>query len=127
VKFLVDNALSPLVAKLLREAGHDAVHVRDYNLQRASDGEIFDRAATELRVVVSADTDFGTLLTLRQAVRPSVVLFRGPTSRGPQAIAGRLVAELPVTAAALEAGCILTIEPGRCRVRLLPIGQPRTS
>jgi predicted nuclease of predicted toxin-antitoxin system len=124
VRFLIDNALSPIVARSLREAGHDAVHVRDYNLQRASDGEIFERAATELRVVVSADTDFGTLLALRQAIRPSVVLFRGPTSRAPEALATRLIAELPATTAALDQGCILTIEPGRCRLRLLPIGLP---
>lgn len=122
MKFLIDNALSPIVAQRLREAGHDAVHVREYGLQRASDTDIFERAATELRVVVSADTDFGTLLALRQAVRPSVILFRGPTGRAPEAVAARLITELPQTASAIERGCILTIEPGRCRVRLLPIG-----
>ena len=41
MKFLVDNALSPLVAERPRQSGHDSVHVRDYVLQAADDEEIF--------------------------------------------------------------------------------------
>ena len=46
----MDNALSPMVAERLREAGHDANHVRDYGLHGAGDDEIFERARDEDRI-----------------------------------------------------------------------------
>lgn len=64
MRFLVDNALSPVLANLLSRAGHDALHVRTIDLQRAEDLVIFDKAAAEDRIVVSADTDFGGRLTV---------------------------------------------------------------
>jgi len=107
MRFLVDNALSPILATLLSQAGHDALHVRTIELQQAEDIVILDKAAADNRIVVSADTDFGALLAARNVQKPSVIQFRGPGSRKPDAL--------------LERGSIVTFEPSRIRVRALPI------
>jgi predicted nuclease of predicted toxin-antitoxin system len=122
VRFLIDNALSPILAEQLEEAGHDTAHVRDYDMQAASDEEILIRAQHEQRVVVSADTDFGTLLATRREPEPSVVLFRHGTERRPERQAETLLSNLESIEADLAAGSVVVIEPSRIRVRSLPLG-----
>lgn len=121
MRFLVDNALSPVLATLLEQAGHDALHVRSIGLHRSDDVVIFDRAAAEDRIVVSADTDFGALLATRSAQKPSVIQFRGRGSRKPGALASAIISNLPQVVDALQSGSIVTFEPSRVRVRALPI------
>ena len=121
MRFLIDNALSPVVAIELNRAGHDAVHVRDLGMQAASDEETFDRARTEERVVVSADTDFGTLLAARKEISPSVILFRHGSQHRPADQAALLKNNLPQLVSALEDGSIVVIEPDRIRIRALPL------
>lgn len=121
MKFLIDNALSPTVAVALRQAGHETDHIRDRGLSSAADWEIFDLAAREDRIVVSADTDFGTLLALRQESKPSVILFRGATPRRPADQVALLLANLGAIEVALVKGAIVVIEPARIRLRSLPI------
>ena len=119
MRLLIDNALSPIVADRLRQGGHDVVHVRDLGLASAP---VMDAAAVDSRVLVSADTDFGTLLARRGAAHPSIVLLRRSSQCCPEVQAALLLANLPTVEDALTSGAIVVLEDNRIRVRALPFG-----
>jgi predicted nuclease of predicted toxin-antitoxin system len=119
LRFLLDENISPLVAGVLNEGGHDAVHARDVGLLKAPDEIVFSHAVEEGRVVVSGDTDFGRLLIEANVPRPSLILFRREDDRRAATQAGLILSNLDQVKDDLEAGAIVVIEPHRVRVRRL--------
>lgn len=121
MKFLIDNALSPLVADELRQAGHDALHVRERDRVSATDEEIFTLALRERRVLISSDTDFARILSIHRTDRPSLILFRSSAVHVPRRQASTLVQNLDRIQRPLEDGAIVTITRHSIRVRDLPL------
>jgi len=119
MRFLLDMNLPPELAIWLREQGHDAVHVIDGGFGASPDQEILMRAATESRIVISFDLDFGDILAAGQQASAGVVLLRLRSARQPR-IRERLQVAIAQAADALEEHAIVLVEDARIRVRRMP-------
>jgi len=121
VKFLIDQNLPPRLADLLTASGHDAVHVRDLEAARAPDSRIMTLAASEDRVIVSADTDFGALLAHTRATKPSVLLVREVIDLHAEDLASLILGQLELLEPHFKVGAIAAITTRGIRVRALPL------
>lgn len=121
MRFLADMGLSVQVVEWLREQGHEAVHLREEGLHRLPNGEIFMKASSEKRVILTFDLDFGEIAALAKGDKASVVVFRLHNTRTFNVIK-RLAAVLEVSIDALSKGAVITVEESRHRIRYLPVG-----
>ena len=109
----------------LEAHGHDVVHWQYLGPRDAPDASLIALAVETGRVILTADLDFGEAVTLLGLTGPSVVQLR-TESTNPARISD-LVAQMIVQAEPdLMAGAVVTIEPGRTRVRRLPSALPDT-
>ncbi len=120
MRFLADMGVSLFTVAWLREAGHDAMHLREEGLQRLPDAEILLKARQENRIILTMDLDFGTLLAIEQESFPSVILFRLDDERS-RFVNERLAVILPQCAEVLETGAIVSVSDETFRVRSLPL------
>ena len=122
MRFLADMCVDVRIVRWLREQGHDATHLRDEGLHRMPDGEIFNKAISEDRVVLTFDLDFAEIAALTGGKKGSVILFRLRNTRTSHVIE-RLSAVLDDSLEVLGKGAVITVEETRHRIRYLPVGE----
>jgi len=123
VKLLIDMNLSPRWTRLLADAGIDAAHWSTLGATNAPDVEIVAFARINGYVVLTHDLDFSAILAATQGDKPSVVQIRSEDV-SPKVIGKPVIAALRQMSAELDEGALLTIDPSRTRLRLLPL-RPR--
>jgi predicted nuclease of predicted toxin-antitoxin system len=120
MRLLLDMGVSVRTSEHLRALGHDAVHLREQNLQRMGDPEIMKKAVDEQRVLVTFDLDFARLIALQRVAWPSVILLR-LTQFTTDQVNRRLEDVVQRYTAELESGAILVLDDDRVRIRALPL------
>lgn len=120
MRFLVDQPVSPLLAKWLRDEGHDAQHVRDRGMSCASDEDIFSVASAEDAVIVTSDLDYSRILALSRRDRPGLILFRaGPmTDQDMLLLLQRVMVSVPLSDIRRS---IVIADRARLRIAALPV------
>lgn len=116
MRFLADENVPHAIVMALRTRGIDIAEVRDIH-GGASDMEVLDIAASQRRVLLTFDKDFGRLARAGHPSSPAgVVLLRLPLS-SPNQI-GQVVADVIMGRNDWE-GRFAIVEPGRVRLRPL--------
>ena len=120
MKILIDMNLSPNWAGFLKSAGLEALHWSEVGLAYAPDSALMIWAAERGFIVLTNDLDFGIELATANTEKPSVVRIRADDLR-PASIGNQVVLALRQMQAELEEGALVTIDPKRTRLRLLPL------
>jgi predicted nuclease of predicted toxin-antitoxin system len=113
MKLLLDACVWGGAAEVMRAAGHDVVRAGDW-AEDPGDDEILSIARQQQRIVVTLDKDFGEIAVVRGRLHCGIVrLVNQPATRQ----AGVCLRALAQYEADLRRGAIVTVEPGRVRVR----------
>jgi predicted nuclease of predicted toxin-antitoxin system len=120
MRLLIDMNLAPRWVNVLADAGFEAAHWSTLGAGNAPDSEIMAFAKASDYVVLTHDLDFGAILAATHGEKPSVVQIRAEDV-SPDAIGKQIIAALRQMSLELEHGALLTVDPDRTRLRVLPL------
>jgi predicted nuclease of predicted toxin-antitoxin system len=98
----------------------DAVQASEVGLSSVDDREVVAWCRSHGAVAVTPDADLHALVALSGLTAPSTIRIRVQALKGPE-VARVLSNVLETRRDALAAGALATVQPGRLRVRRLPI------
>ncbi len=116
-RFLIDEDLPDLLARILREKGHPSEHVRNINLRGSADLFVFDSAQQRQAVLVTGDADFGNLLRFPLGTHFGIVVVRYPSVMRTRELATQIATTLSALENVMFKGSLIILEPGRLRIR----------
>jgi predicted nuclease of predicted toxin-antitoxin system len=120
VKIIIDMNHSPSWVETFNREGWEAKHWAAVGPVSASDAEILEWASTNGFILITHDLDFAAILASQARSTPSVIQLRTPGVLSDTARSA-VVATVRRFETELSRGVLLSLDPTRTRVRILPI------
>ena len=117
---ILDENLPPRWREFLAPYDIEAIHWRNIGKNGDSDDLIFAYASTHQSIIITQDLDFTRMLALHGSKLPSVIQLRVDCPI-PEIIGDGVVNVLQNHWQQLKAGCLITLDANRHRLRLLPL------
>ena len=76
LRFITDEDVPRSTARVLRDAGFDAVDVRDVGLRGKSDAEVFEYAQRDNRLLITCDLGFSNILNFPPSENHGILVVR---------------------------------------------------
>lgn len=114
MRLLLDTCVWGGAVRALLQHGHDVVWTGEWE-RDPGDGEILKHAIEEERILVTLDKDFGELAVVHGIKHHGIIRVVGFPARQ---IGNVIMAVLGRYGDELAAGALLTVEPGRVRIRI---------
>jgi predicted nuclease of predicted toxin-antitoxin system len=116
-KFVVDEDMPRSTANILKDAGHEALDVRDCGLRGESDEHVFRFAQDERAILLTGDWGFGNLLRFPVGSHSGIVIAHFPNEVSTAELNRQLIKAVESLDETDFSGHLIVIEPGRVRIR----------
>lgn len=116
LRFLTDEDVPRSTARALRDAGFDALDVRDVGLRGHSDADVYAYAQKDDRILITCDMGFSNILNFPPSKSRGLVVVRIPDSE-PIHIFNREVVKTAQDVGERLLHHLAIVEVGRVRLR----------
>ena len=116
LKLKLDENIGIVGKALLEADGHDVMTVAEQGLSGAMDERIYEVIATEQRVLVTLDRDFGEVLRFPPEATAGIVVLASQGRTTKSAIAARMTDLAAMLKVEPLSGQLWIVEPGRVRI-----------
>jgi predicted nuclease of predicted toxin-antitoxin system len=113
MKLLLDTCVWGGAVNTLKAAGHDVIWAGNWS-EDPGDNEILAKAHNESRILVTLDKDFGELAIVKGTPHSGIIRLVNLSAKQQGSICQRVIENHSED---LQPGAIITVEPGRVRIR----------